>query len=392
MEIEQLQKSIDWLDVERRKDKNVLASLEERLKALEDNLPTVSKQVKSLESEISRLTAQLARFDHIDENLLQYRVETKSAIESLEKEVRRREEETEKVRRVELRAIDSNVEELRKEISQLPEIKRSVQARIDEEGRLNRSIDEVRQRIESLRRSEEEYTRTYRLLEDGRRQDAKRLSDLQGEVTAIRKHVDEQRGKMEVTANSLRKLETRLQEIVALEAERSEAQAKFLEKQALIQVERERTWKQWQARFEIIEDQTSEVEVSLQSLDATHREVKRSQQALDDLMAKVDRRINELSEIQRLSEERFRQEWVTFKADDQKRWTNYTLTQEEERGEIVRQYEKMSDRITHLEDTIQETQDLLHQVNEQTEKRLQGLLAVVHDWVTAYERSIGRLR
>ena len=31
-----------------------------------------------------------------------------------------------------------------------------------------------------------------------------------------------------------------------------------------------------------------------------------------------------------LTEERFRQEWVNFKADDQKRWTNYTLAQEEQ--------------------------------------------------------------
>ena len=40
---------------------------------------------------------------------------------------------------------------------------------------------------------------------------------------------------------------------------------------------------------------------------------------------RFDRRLNEITEMQRLVEERFRQEWVSFKADDQKRWTNYTL-------------------------------------------------------------------
>ena len=99
-----------------------------------------------------------------------------------------------------------------------------------------------------------------------------------------------------------------------------------------------------------------------------------------------------MAEIQRLSEERFRQEWVTFKADDQKRWTNYTLTQEEQRGEVSRQNEKLNDRVTQLEDSLQEIQDLLRQMNEQTEKRLQSLLAVAHDWVSAYERSTGRSR
>ncbi len=218
------------------------------------------------------------------------------------------------------------------------------------------------------------------------------MTDLQGEITAIRKHIDDQRGKMELTTTTIKKIDTRLNEISMLEVERREAQEKFLENQTLLQVERERVWKDWQARFEVIERQTADIDTNLQTLDATHRAVKRSQAALDELTVKVDRRVNEMAEIQRLSEERFRQEWVTFKADDQKRWTNYTLTQEEQRGEVSRQNEKLNDRVTQLEDSLQEIQDLLRQMNEQTEKRLQSLLAVAHEWVSAYERSTGRSR
>jgi hypothetical protein len=31
--------------------------------------------------------------------------------------------------------------------------------------------------------------------------------------------------------------------------------------------------------------------------------------------------------LQRLTEERFRQEWITFKGDDQKRWADFFLLQ-----------------------------------------------------------------
>ena len=99
-----------------------------------------------------------------------------------------------------------------------------------------------------------------------------------------------------------------------------------------------------------------------------------------------------MTEIQRLSEERFRQEWVTFKADDQKRWTNYALTQEEQRDEANRQYEKLAERVTQIEDNNLVVQDLLQQMNELTEKRLQVLLATVSEWVSSFERSIGRVR
>jgi chromosome segregation ATPase len=390
MEVEQILKQVDWLDDERRKDKTRIGALEERLSATEGNIPPLANQIKELGSDIARLAALMGRMDTFEEAILQARTETKQYFDELERQFKKQQEESEKVRRVEMRALDSSLAELRKEIEPISELKRGLKARVDEESRLARLIDEVRNRIETVRRSEEEYTRSFRLLDDGRRQDSKRLTDLQGEVAAIRKRVDEQRGQVELASSALKKVDARMNEMAAVETERREAQANFLESQALREVERERVWKEWQARFELIESQTTDIEENLQALEATHRAVKRTQQTVDELAQKVDRRINEITEIQRLSEERFRQEWVTFKADDQKRWTNYTLTLEEQRNEASRQYEKLDERVTQLEDSTQEIQDLLHQSNEQTEKRLQSLLSVVHNWVSSYDGNLGR--
>jgi chromosome segregation ATPase len=392
MELEQIAKQVDWLDDERRKDKLKIGALEERLAAVEGNVPPLAHQIKDLGSEITRLAALVPRFDITDESVLQVRIEAKQQVEDLDKQVKKREEEVEKLRRNEVRALETAINDLRKELEQMPEIKRSLKLRIDEESRLARLIDEVRTRVETLRRSEEEYTRSIRLLDDGRRQDAKRLTDLNGEVAAVRKRVDDQSGRVELAATSLKKLETRLNELATVETERREAVVSFLDNQALREVERERVWKEWQARFQIIESQTTDIESALQDLDTTSRSVKRSQQIIEEVSQKVERRINEITEIQRLAEERFRQEWATFKADDQKRWTNYTLTLEEQRNETTRQHEKLAEKVTHIEDTIQEIQDLIQQMNEQTEKQLQSLLAMTHEWVTSFERSIGRSR
>jgi hypothetical protein len=253
-------------------------------------------------------------------------------------------------------------------------------------------LDELRGKIDTVRIEEEEYTRTMRLLEDGRRQDAKRIVDLQGEVNAMRKRMDDQRGQNELINTNLRKIETRLNELITVEDERREAMTQFLNKQAITQVERERTWKEWQTRFDTIEKQGVDIESQLVSLDNTHREVKRIQTNLEELTQRVERRISEITEIQRLSEDRFRQEWVTFKADDQKRWTNYTLTQEEQRNEAARQYGKLIEQTTHIEDELQDVKDLMQQANELVEKRLQTILTVAHEWVTTYERTMGNTR
>ncbi|KPL06107.1 hypothetical protein AMJ86_09870, partial [bacterium SM23_57] len=299
----------------------------------------------------------VSRMDHFDESLAQQRKEFVNETQNIEKQAAQRDDEIMSVLRTEIKTYDSPIYELRKDLDSVRDVKKEIQSRIMEDNRINRRIDDLGKDLEDIKRMEEEQGRLYRLIEDGRRQDSKRLTDLQGEMVALRKRSDEHRGRIDVTDTTIRRLETRLNELVISEQERSDAQAAFQEKQALIAVEREAAWKAWEERFNTIEKQSIDVENQLQSLDATYLTVKRTQEAVDDLMLRVERRINEVAEIQRLAEERFRQEWNTFRADDQKRWTNYTLSQDEQRGEFGRRFDRMSERLTIVEDSFQEIQD-----------------------------------
>lgn len=390
MEVDQILKRVQWMDDERRKDKDSIALLENRIVSLEGEIKAAHQLIKDVSGEMARLSAVVNRMDQYDQNLMMQRVETKKMVEELDKDVKKREEEAVKVQRVVFRDLESKIEDVKKELEPMPRYEKAIGARVEEDIRLGRAVDELRVRIDQVAHTEDEYTRTFRLLEDGRRQDAKRINDLIGEVSALRKRADDSRGQVELINNSIRRLETRLQELVAVESERRDTQSSFLDRQNLLQVERDRVWKDWESRFKTIESEAADIEGQVQKLEITHRDTKRSQQMLEELSAKVERRISEITEIQRLSEDRFRQEWVTFKADDQKRWTNYTLIQEESRGENSRNIEKLTDRITDADDILQEHKDIIEQMNEQNEKQLQSLLALVHDWVTEYERSVGK--
>jgi chromosome segregation ATPase len=392
MDIDQLQKRVQWVEEDRRKEKDAIALLENKLVSLEGSLAASLQQGKSLSSEITRLSAIIARMDQYDQALTKTRLESKQAIDELDKSFKLRIDDSEKVQRVQIKSFDGTFADLQKQLEVIPKLDKNIQARIDIEIAIRRSLDELRGKIDSVRIEEEEYTRTIRLLEDGRRQDAKRIVDLQGEVNALRKRMDDQRGQNELMNTNLHKLETRLNELITVESERRDVMTNFINKQTVTQVERDRTWKEWQSRFDSIENQAVDIESQLVNLDTTHREVKRIQANLEDLTQRVERRVGEITEIQRLSEDRFRQEWVSFKADDQKRWTNYTLTQEEQRNEATRTFDKLAEQTTHIEDELQEVKDLLQQANELVEKRLQSILAVAHEWVTTYERTMGHNR
>lgn len=389
MELEQILKRLEWLDDERRKDKTTIATLEERIKSLEISLNTLAQENKELTSQITRMSSMSARFDQYDATLAQARVEFSRSLEAVEKQRTDHERELEKIRRTDQEAVNKSIGELRKNMEALTDIKKSLQLRIEEEHRLSRNVEELNDRVLENQRADEEGRRVQKIIEESRRQDSKRVMDVQGEVTALRKRQDEIRGKLDVASDSLRKVELRLSELLAAEGERRQAQNAFIERQNLQIVERDRQWKEWQERFDEFTHQTINLDTQLQAIEATHRAVKRSQEAFDEITQKYERRINEITEMQRLVEERFRQEWVTFKSDDQKRWTNYTLSQEEQHRELSRLIEKQNERLVFLEDLTQELRDTQHQVNEETQKRLQDQLSVVQRWVEDFERVLG---
>jgi chromosome segregation ATPase len=157
----------------------------------------------------------------------------------------------------------------------------------------------------------------------------------------------------------------------------------------MAQVERDRGWKDWQEKYEIFKQQADNMEAQVAALDDSIRAAKRAQDAYNELNQKLERRIAEVSEMQRLAEDRIRQEWVAFKADEQKRWTSHALSQEETMRDLRKDMDKLETRATTLDDTFQIMHDQLHQTTDATEKQLQELMNVTNEWLTAYERIMG---
>ncbi len=216
--------------------------------------------------------------------------------------------------------------------------------------------------------------------------------DVQGEVTAFRRRLEEQNAQMQVFGETLRKLEARLQEVVATETRRKQEQKDFLEAQNRRWLAWERTWKEWETRFQGLETLSQQVEERLRAWDDLQREVKRAQEHFESMTERMERRINEITEIQRLAEDRFRQEWATFKADDQKRWANYLLAQDERAQDVERRLSRLTDQLAQLQDGLQGLDDVVKMSDEQIRKRLQGLAAIAQEWLNEYERMVGTIK
>ena len=390
MEFEQLVKRIEWLDDEHRKTREVISRLEERMSALEANIDTVAKQLKPLPKQIAEIASTSARLNQFDAIFSKQREDMKTAIDAIEKRHQKRELEVTKRHHEDLEPLHKAIDELRKRIeSEFPPIKHDIKARILEETRLNEAIKELKPPIEDAVRISHEAVRTQHVFDEARRQEAKRVADLQGELTALRKRIDEVRSKADLSVDSYKNMEARIRELQLSESERKAAQIAFVEQQSIAQIDRDHSYKEWKEKFDSIKIQTQTFDTQVLALEEALRKSSRAQDTYNELNTKLERRISEVTEMQRLAEDRLRQEWVTFKADDQKRWTGYTLSQDEGTKDVRRLVLKIEERIAPIEDLIQNIQDQIHQTTSTTEQQLQELMNVAHEWLSAYERIMG---
>jgi chromosome segregation ATPase len=386
MDLEEILKRIDWLEDERRKDKKTIKQLEERITGVEGDDRQYLQSINKIEGDISRIDTLLSKFDRLESAMTAIRLDSAKRLETFEKDVQNREKEFEKQYRTDLDTMEGNAQKMRVDLEQIQEIKRTLDIRKEEEHRIGKLIEELSQKFEEVLHTREENQRAVRIIEDSRRQDMKRITEIQGELSAYKKRLEETRAKNDMSAETVRKMELKVKEIQDTELDRRQAQTKFIETQNRVLVDRERIWKEWEQRYDAIARQTANLDGQIQTMDATNRAVKRSQETFEEVTKKFDRRVNEISEMQRLIEERFRQEWLTFQADDQKRWTNYMLSQNEMQNENSRKHDTVNQRLVKLEDMSQEISEILNQTSSDTEKRLVSLIDFLQEWKETQEQ------
>ena len=390
MEFEQIVKRLEWLDNQQRENKDTLSTLSDRLNSLETSTNAVSKQIKTLSKQVTEIASSTKRIDQYESMLTKQRSDILKIIEENDKTHTRTEHES-------LKQLQSEINETGKVITQLKmattanaqEFKKQIKEHTNELQRLLTNMGDFKTNVEQAVRSSDDVMHALKAVDETRKHDTKSIADLQGELTALRKRIDESRDKYTMTADGLRNVENRFTDLIASELERKQAQAAFLEQQSIAQIDRDRALKDWREKYDSFQKETENFEVHLQTLDETLRSAKKAQDTYLELNTKLERRINEVTEMQRLAEDRLRQEWISFKVDDQKRWTGYNLSNEESFRDIRKDLQKTEGRFTSLDDATQVLQDQIHQTTDTTEKELQELMNVVHEWMTSYQRIMG---
>jgi len=392
MDIDQAAKTIQWLDDERRKDKQEITGLQERVGALTDENDALARRVQQFEADLASVNNALQKISKIDSLLDGYRKEMTRQVEEIERRRVEGEKEAERLRKIERDAVNKALADQRRGLEGLPKLERDASTRKEEEGRVSRLIGELQLKVSEFNKHVDERNRAVTVLDEGRRQDVKRIVELQSESGEVRKRIDENRAKLEILEDMVRRTDSRLAEVFTAENERKTAQAQWLEAQAVAQTERERAWQDLRTATEASLRELEDYARRVDHYAAGFRDMRRVVEEARQLADLVERRVVEAAEVHRLADERHRQEWASFLADDQKRWTTHMLMRDEQWREHDRLAAKDVERLEALDEQLAELNAAIRQIQATDATRMQTLLGVIRELAAEYDTSYTKVR
>jgi chromosome segregation ATPase len=389
---DQIDKQLSWLDEQRRKDTEHIGSIERKLESALELVNSQENQLKQLSSEVTRISAistQIRQFDDAMEKIRDSYSQKLSDFESLFLE---RQKHQEDLRKHDYKELAKAVSEVRVQLVGISEIKDAMEARKQEEFRIQAKMDSIDERIERLTITLEEQSRNLNAIGEIRKQDAKRITDLQSESTELRTKMDSQRGVQDALEDRLRRVDTSLQNLSSNFEKRTEIYSLWEEKQELRMVGFEKKWKEWNKVFESVQQKAEEVDERILKSDENFRLLSQTRMDLDKVIQKLERRISEISEMQRFNEERIKQEWSNFQADEQKRWNTHKLTSDELWRDHSRIHEKITQELQSLSERLNESIIAIDAIAEGSRQRIGDLVAVVNEWAESIDRKIDEIR
>lgn len=386
MESALIEQRLAWLEEQHAKAVQNAAKLSDRVKELEAALAKVSLQGQELSADVSRVTAAASRLQQYEDTLHKHRQEVSRMLGEAEERRSAKEKTAQQIHEVALEEIGRSIAEIRMDLGLLAEVQQSLDARREEEMKIGRTLDALRKQLDTLMARDSDRAEALASLDDDHRQEARRSAEAQAEMGVHRGRVDALVAKAEQVEDQARRMETKLAELVASEGERQQLLGLWLEQQNLRQAEQDHGWREWERRFQAFEKRSGEVDEKILVYDETYRGLRQLRDDLGQLLERTERRINEVTEMQRLAEDRLKHDWTSFLADDAKRWNAHKLTLDEQWREHARGHEKLSSTLSAHEDRLAADDERLKLVEGETRSRLTELHALVRDWALEGER------
>ena len=352
MDMGQLTQMATWLDEEHRRDKAELIRLQQRVESQEAELLDQSRVIKDLEGRMVTMQSQLLRSSQIEVALQQLKDEVVQMFAQADERRQQERRESERVRAIERDNVSKAVNEIRRDLQRLPQINEEVALRKAEQQRLGESLLNIQQTVGALSQDVDSKVRGIPFLEDGRQQDAKRIAQLQQESLEALKRTEQQGSRLQMLEDAIQRQERQTTEAKELVSQLRASQREFVEGQLLETEQVKRRIAEWVETLEVYVKKMDEHTTRMQQMTEVFREDRQVVANVERFQEQIKREQTQVTELQRLGEERQKRQLAEFQDENEKRWRKELLRWDHQWAEQDKRNKKVGDQFLAAESRL----------------------------------------
>ncbi|MBN1640282.1 MAG: hypothetical protein JXA09_03525 [Anaerolineae bacterium] len=341
--------NLEWIDEEVRRYRTELIAAQQRINGQHDEIQDLHRHIEDLEGRLAGQQTQLNRITVLERALAQYKEEIRLLVEQQAEAYQQDRREGARIKLIEQDNVNRAINELRKALAGIPRLEEELELRAAEERRLNEAQLAVRQRTMELEKRLDTDLRPIPYMQDQRARDARHIAQLQEQTAAVVKAVDGLVNRTLVVEEIAQRNRQNVEDLVTIRSELQGEQRRFLEQMQLGDQERTRRISEWADAEEAREARMKAFADQMRVATEQSQRIKAALASLESIGERLQREQHEMSELQRLSEERQRAKMDEWESETEKRWQREKLLWEQQWRDHDRRNAEVLERIGVVE-------------------------------------------
>jgi chromosome segregation ATPase len=310
MELAQASQTIKWLDEERRKDKAIIATLQETMRSQDQQLTQQAAQIQELQTALAGMQSLISQVTGFEQVVANYKSEMVFLLDQREDAWKKDRAEAERLRKIEAETVADQLSGMEKSLRVLPRYDEDLKIRQAEDKRLSEALQRLSVTVSDLSKRSDDRVQAVTYLEEQRRADNRRIAELEQDETELRKKGEAQAAKLPLLEETIQKQKARIDEAI----QQTKEMQKPIEELRISDFQREQKMKQYLDQGEQVSQEMERIRVQTQGFVEQQQLVKRALDKLEGLQARLEKRQNEVAEMQRLAEDRVKRQWEEWQA------------------------------------------------------------------------------
>lgn len=386
MEFAHLETRLNFLDEEYRQEKRDLAQLRQRVDSQQAEIEEYQNRIQLLENQLAQFQTQMQRLDRFEEMIQRFKNEMTAVLEDQEARRRQAFKDAERARQMELDAQAKALHEIRREVERGRRFDEDLALARTEIDRVGALLVSMQQQQDHLAKQNDERVRAISYMEDQRRNDAKKIAQLQAETSDLFKKADRNLAKIQMVEQQVPDF-GKFQKAVD---ELRESTKRSLEGFQFQEAQFQRQMKNWLEQAEVNQRRMDEYEERMSRYAEHYQLNRKALESLQEFQERLKREQHESAELQRLAEDRTKHEWEDWQNTQEQRLKKQALEWDQQFKGLFKTVEKLSDRVEETERVVPTLQPQINLLIQSLEEQAHLRAMAAHDWQRRFEELMTR--